>query len=246
MSIQGKEIYLQGTLFTVLYDWRDFSMRCFHLFQLAVSCMALLVATAGQLQAAVININLAAAGTNSVNITGLNAGKTFGSSVTNVNGFIGTNRLRIRFDSSKIGFDPENNMTMAINGGSTSPHRFGAGATIDGSFGGSWSSSNGDTSFNSDGDSGSFSPDFGANSFIGFRAPSGVGFIYGYIEVRWNWTGTSSTSSFQLLSAAYEDQVDTAIVTPAGSVPEPTSMAIFGLGALGMAYRARRKSKCKA
>jgi hypothetical protein len=31
-----------------------------------------------------------------------------------------------------------------------------------------------------------------------------------------------------------------------GSVPEPTSMAIFGLGALGMAYRARRKSKCEA
>ncbi|MFM8190110.1 MAG: PEP-CTERM sorting domain-containing protein, partial [Pirellula sp.] len=26
------------------------------------------------------------------------------------------------------------------------------------------------------------------------------------------------------------------------SVPEPTSMAIFGLGALGLAYRARRKS----
>jgi hypothetical protein len=26
-------------------------------------------------------------------------------------------------------------------------------------------------------------------------------------------------------------------------VPEPTSMAIFGLGALGMAYRTRRKSK---
>lgn len=28
-----------------------------------------------------------------------------------------------------------------------------------------------------------------------------------------------------------------------GEVPEPTSMAIFGLGALGLAYRARRKSK---
>ena len=31
--------------------------------------------------------------------------------------------------------------------------------------------------------------------------------------------------------------------TPRGEVPEPTSMAIFGLGAVGMAYRARRKSK---
>lgn len=34
------------------------------------------------------------------------------------------------------------------------------------------------------------------------------------------------------------------MVTPSGGqVPEPTSMAIFGLGALGMAYRARRKTK---
>lgn len=31
-------------------------------------------------------------------------------------------------------------------------------------------------------------------------------------------------------------------VMSAAAVPEPTSMAIFGLGALGMAYLARRKS----
>lgn len=30
---------------------------------------------------------------------------------------------------------------------------------------------------------------------------------------------------------------------PSSAVPEPTSMAIFGLGALGMAYRVRRKLK---
>ena len=220
-------------------------MRCFHLFQLAVSCMALLVATAGQLQAAVININLAAAGTDSVNLTGLNAGKTFGSSRTEVPGFVGTDELRIRFDSSRIGLDAEDSMRIAIDGGATSPHSFGAGATIDGSFGGDWSSGNNNTTFYSNDPS--FSPDFDANSFIGFRFSSGGGFNYGYIEVLWNWTGTPSTSSFQLLSAAYEDQENTAIVTPGGSVvPEPTSMAIFGLGALGMAYRARRKSKCKA
>lgn len=34
--------------------------------------------------------------------------------------------------------------------------------------------------------------------------------------------------------------------SPPPTVPEPTSMAIFGLGALGMAYRARRKAKAKA
>ena len=30
---------------------------------------------------------------------------------------------------------------------------------------------------------------------------------------------------------------------PSSAIPEPTSMAIFGLGSLGMAYRARRKLK---
>jgi sulfatase modifying factor 1 len=34
-----------------------------------------------------------------------------------------------------------------------------------------------------------------------------------------------------------------ATLSPPPTVPEPTSMAIFGLGALGMAYRARRKTK---
>ncbi|MEY2612514.1 MAG: hypothetical protein RL069_1326, partial [Planctomycetota bacterium] len=34
-----------------------------------------------------------------------------------------------------------------------------------------------------------------------------------------------------------------ASLAPSSPVPEPTSMAIFGLGALAMAYRARRKSK---
>ena len=51
----------------------------------------------------------------------------------------------------------------------------------------------------------------------------------------------TSAGSLQILSA-------TGIATfngefPSSAVPEPTSMAIFGLGALGMAYRARRKLK---
>ena len=36
------------------------------------------------------------------------------------------------------------------------------------------------------------------------------------------------------------------ILNYSAPVPEPTSMAIFGLGALGMAYRARRKAKAKS
>lgn len=36
--------------------------------------------------------------------------------------------------------------------------------------------------------------------------------------------------------------IDDIMLNEVSSVPEPTSMAIFGLGALGMAYRARRKN----
>lgn len=42
------------------------------------------------------------------------------------------------------------------------------------------------------------------------------------------------------------DDVTFGSSTPGGVVPEPTSMAIFGLGALGMAYRARPRAKAKA
>jgi hypothetical protein len=83
------------------------------------------------------------------------------------------------------------------------------------------------------------SPDFGTGSYMGFK----FGSNYGYLEVTWS----GATKTFYILSGAYEDSGQ-AIYTPSGlgggsggTVPEPTSMAIFGLGALGFAYRSRRK-----
>ena len=66
------------------------------------------------------------------------------------------------------------------------------------------------------------SPDFGANSFIGFRFANGSDFNYGYLEVTWD----SATTTWEVLSGAYENQVNTAI-----AVPEP-SLATMAFGAL--------------
>ena len=51
---------------------------------------------------------------------------------------------------------------------------------------------------------------------------------------------SNNSSSYPTLDISFG-----ATTTPPPAVPEPTSMAIFGLGALGMAYRNRRKSKDK-
>ena len=47
--------------------------------------------------------------------------------------------------------------------------------------------------------------------------------------------------SFTVGSGANTDSIGVTISGPGAPVPEPTSMAIFGLGALGFAYRNRRK-----
>lgn len=83
-------------------------------------------------------------------------------------------------------------------------------------------------------------PDFGPNSFIGFRTVAGQ---YGYIEVLW----TASTSTFKLVSAAYESTPGVAIQTPGGggggAVPEPASGAVVALLMGGTALRQWRKKR---
>ena len=84
-------------------------------------------------------------------------------------------------------------------------------------------------------------PDFGPNSFLGFRTIAGQ---YGYIEVLW----TASTSTFKLVSAAYESTPGVAIQTPGGgggggAVPEPASGAVVALLMGGTALRQWRKKR---
>lgn len=206
-----------------------------------VSCIAVAVVllfSGSRAHAAVVSIDL-------TGYLGSNAGLSFGSSAS-INGFPSgsSNRLDImngvdtQFFGRLYGLSLQGTGGIATASGSpnASPINFGPGALVDATAGGGeFSSSSFPTVFGAP--FGSIAPAFGPNSFLGFKDDQGR---YGYIEVTWNGSNT-----FELISAAYESTPGVAIQTPGGggAVPEPTSMAIFGLGILGMAYRARRKSK---
>jgi hypothetical protein len=78
------------------------------------------------------------------------------------------------------------------------------------------------------------SPNFGAGSFMGFRFGSSGSYNYGYLEVTWN----STTTTWQILSGAYESTVNTAIAAGATPVPAPSALALLALG--GGAFRRAR------
>jgi len=200
---------------------------------------------------AVVSINITSAGSPARDISGLNAGLNFGDTL-NVSNFVGDATLSIQRRTARIALDPDSgtntrSFRMAtLDGGEASIFRFAKNESIGPSFTGVWDATDDDVAFyNNNGSSGYNAPNFGQDSFIGFQFGDGTDFRFGYLEVLWNWTGDRTTSTFEILSAAYEDQLNTPILAGAppagGEVPEPTSMAIFGLGALGIAYRARRK-----
>ena len=205
------------------------------------SCVAIALITlisGGISRAGVVTIDL-------TGYTGLNAGLASGGRVQ-ISGFVpgATNRLDIMNGfNTFVGL--VSGLSLQAGGGGfatgnpdATPINFGPGALIDATAGGG--------AFNATLVSpvfragSKYSPAFGPNSFLGFKDSLGR---FGYIEVTWD-----GVNSFELISAAYESTPGVAIQTPDGSgaVPEPTSMAIFGLGTLGMAYRARRKAKARA
>ena len=88
------------------------------------------------------------------------------------------------------------------------------------------------------------SPDI-TNKYLAFKtsitAPNTAA-NYGWIKVNWN----STTKVFELLGAAYESEAGVAIMagdTGAAAVPEPTTMAVFGLGALVLGAGKVRKQR---
>lgn len=129
----------------------------------------------------------------------------------------------------------------AGNSGTANPTKFGSGEFVGPSVS-EWGGHPISTAFKYGGVE---SPDFGPNSFMGFRIDGGSqDYIYGYIEVTWS----SATDTFEILSAAYESVANVAIQTPSAPVPEPATGAmvalLMGSGALSQWRKNRRDKKC--
>ncbi len=150
-----------------------------------------------------------------------------GVTLVATNGWIGLNGVTVNNSIGAI-------LATGNLGSTNTPINVGPGVAIDASSG-DFADSLAATAFKS-----TFRtvPDFGPNSFLGFKTASNQ---YGYIEVLW----TASTSTFKLVSAAYESTPFTSIQTPGGAaaVPEPAGMAVVALLVGGTALRQWRKKR---
>jgi len=192
---------------------------------------------------AIVNIDLTNVGEQDNDITGTNGGVAAGNRLIIANwAGAGTGTLLV-YNTGYTGLGGTGNpqapgLQFAVSGsGYASPFKFGLGTTIDSSA--SFTSDLQRTVFSYSGDS----PEFGANSFMGFRFGNSTTWNYGWIEATWN----SSTNTFQLLSAAYESTPNTATAAGAAApVPEPSAGAlaalVLGGTALGIARRKRQKA----
>jgi hypothetical protein len=149
--------------------------------------------------------------------------------------FVGvTNGLEIyNSNYQQWGLDGDNGVMFAVNSLAYAAIRnFSSGATIDGAA--TFADFIKHTGFRYEANPAA--PDFGANSFVGFKANG----KYGWLEVTWE----SSTDTFEILSGAYQDQVGVAIHagdTGVSAIPEPASLlSTMGLLASGLLIRRRK------
>ena len=221
-------------------------------------------------EAAVVTIDLTKVRSdfgNLVDFTGPNAGLTDGSQKNFIVEPINGNRLRLNIENlqgqpglyNSVGFSlggAQSTHGLIAYGGfsqpGTYPHAatptaFSFGTSIDNS---AFSSSLGDTF----GRGPNFrlhyagqeylSPDI-TNKYLAFKTGitgPNTAANYGWIKVNWNAT----TRVFELLGAAYESEAGVAIMagdTGAAAVPEPSTMAVFGLGALVLGAGKVRKQR---
>lgn len=192
-------------------------------------------------EAAIVTIDLTNAGSPGQNITGANAGLSPYTDTT-VASFVPGGGLRLVRRAGYIGLDASNAgfFEFAHNGATASPKKLLTGDSINASASSYWSN---DAAYSYFLYNYVASPNFGAGSFMAFRFSTngGVDWNYGYVEVLWNNTGAFSTSTFELLSAAYESTQNTTIVTPGAQVPAPAIGGLLGLMALGCGlFRHRR------
>ena len=187
-----------------------------------------------QSQAEIVTINLASAGSNSQNISGVNPNTTVSDPAGANSG-----TWRLFGTGSDLGIFSSGGMKFAINGGYASPKNFAGGSLII-SNSSTFSQSPAETFFKKGSSS---SANFGANSYLGFQftRDDGATFNYGYIEATWN----SASNQFQFLSAAYENTANVGI-TAGAAVPEPGTLTLGSLALLaggGAAVRRYRKQR---
>jgi hypothetical protein len=203
-------------------------------------------------EAAVVSLDITNLGSNAVNASGINAGIASGGSKT-VNDFVVAgrsltvgNNLPLLAGNIYTGlWGNDNGVRIAATGGNyAEPTKFVFGNTVSSA-----------TSFQGARDSQVFylkygsslynSPNFTASpaNYIGFRVAANgsapqfndaTQFNYGYFQVTWD----SSSDQFQILSGAYESTVNTPI-----AVPEPSTVALAGIGALALGAGAIRRSR---
>lgn len=205
-------------------------------------------------EAAIVSIDVTTLGLT----TGANAGVASGS-VTTVDDFIVDGRSFAVANNTGVygyfGFTFPNNtsnangVVFANGGGSYSPINF----AVDSIIGSGILAPNNQSAWNG---VGAFSPLFAIigygstpafppspSSHIAFRvAANGTGpfftdatdWNYGYFRVTWN-----TTNEFRILDGAYESTVNTPITV----VPEPTGLALAGIGALALGAGAIRRSR---
>jgi hypothetical protein len=138
------------------------------------------------------------------------------------------------------GIGGANGLEFALSGNSNaSPRNFAAGATVDSTA--LWSANPWQSVFEYyyNGER-TVSPHFTAGSYMGFRAFDGSDYLYGWLEVTWDSTGSGQ---WQILSGAYESTINTAIVIPSANAPAPSPASLLALIVGGAALRQWRRGR---
>jgi hypothetical protein len=214
-----------------------------------------LAGIASTADAAIVNINITDTrgdgnATTDDNISGVNGGLTPGSyqAIVNWLGASVSTSVFVLFnqfydgDYFYHGLNGANGLEFALSSNSkASPRNFAAGASVD--SGAIWSASQTRTVFEYYYDGiRATSPDFTAGSYMGFRFGTVGSYNYGWLEVTWDSTGAGQ---WQILSAAYENTVNTAINAGQGaaSVPAPSPASLLALIVGGAALRQWRRGR---
>jgi hypothetical protein len=201
---------------------------------------------ASSAQAGVVTIDLTKAGSNQVDITGVNGGADPGSFIIANEFFLPGNADALFVSNGALSFYGlfgANGLEFGSGGSTASPQAFMPGDIIGGSTLTVWTPYANVSSFKAFSEE---SAAFGPSTYMAMRSTVGTDFYYGWIEVTWD----PNTDQFQLISAAYEDTPNTAILagdTSGGPapIPEPASSAVVALLMGGAALRNWRKSRNK-